>query len=142
MKVNVTREGRYVPKWLDNREQPEGEQMFVTYTPLDGEQRKKFTHKEKPLYSIEIEGKTEEEIDEQVNEQTTKVELRIWTDDEDIAAACNPKIHLLEEDDGDPIDTWAKLLKVPQTKENQISVLVTEITAELSSLSKETDPKN
>ncbi len=131
-----------MPEWEGNRELPEDDQLLITYTPLTGEQRKKYTHKEKPLYSIEVEGKTDEEVEAQIQEQTTRIELRIWTDDDEIAAACKPAIKNLEDLDGDPITTWAQLLAVPQTKENQISVLITEVTTELSNLAKEKDSKN
>ena len=142
MKVNVSRPGRYVPKWNGNRELEDDEQIVVEYTNLTGEQRRKYMHKEKPLYSIETAGRTEEEIEAQIQDQTSRVELRIWTDDADIVMAMKPRILNLTDEDGNPIDTWDKLLAIPQTRENQINVLVAEIETELSTLSKETDSKN
>lgn len=142
MKVNISKEGRFIPEWEGNRDLPESEQVVVEYTALTGEQRKKYTHKEKPLYTVEVEGKTEDEIEEQIQDQTRKVELRIWTDDDKIAAASNIRIGNLEDTDGDPLDTWDKILKAPHTKENQLSVLVTEVESELGTLAKETDTKN
>jgi hypothetical protein len=142
VKVNISREGTYIPKWEDNRDLPEDEQIVVSFVSLTHDERQKYTHKEKPTYSIETEGKTDEEIEAQLEAQTRRAEFKAWTDDDKIAVACKPTIKNLEDTEGNPIDTWAKLLAAPQTAENQIRNLVVEIEAHLGSLAKETDTKN
>jgi hypothetical protein len=142
MKINVSNEGRYVPEWEGNRELPEDEQVVILYTALPHDERKKYTHIEKPSYSVEVEGKSNEELEEELANQTRRAEFRAWTDDAEIAVACKPRVVNLEDLDGNLIDTWAKLLKVPQTKENQIGALITEVEKELGTLAKEKDSKN
>ncbi len=142
MKVNVSRQGIYIPKWEGNRKLEESDQMVVEHEFLSHEQRRRYVHVERPNYSIEVAGKSDKEIEEQLENQTRMVQFKAWDDKEDIAIACKPKIKNLEDEDGNAIDTWDKLLKAPQTKENQLSVLVAEITDYLSDLSKEKDSKN
>jgi hypothetical protein len=141
-RINVSNEGRFVPEWEGNRDLPEEDQLYVEYTCLTHDERKKYVHFEKPSYSIEIEGKSEEEIEEQIQQQTKKIEYKAWTDNDKIAVAMKPRIGNFEDMDGNPIDTWAKLLAVPQTKENQVGALVLEIETELGTLAKEKDSKN
>lgn len=142
MKVNVSNEGRYVPKWMDNRSLPEDEQIVVEFTALSHDQRKKYVHYEKPSYSIETAGKTDKEVEDQLEAQTSRVEFKAWTDNDKIAVASKITITNLESEAGDPIDTWDKLLACPQTKQNQLSVLVTEVETEFGNLSKEKDSGN
>lgn len=143
MKINITREGRYIPKWNGNRDEPDSEQIIVEYTNLTHEQRKKYITNEKPVIHIDdFDRKSDDEIDEDVMRQHARMELKVDTDSDGMVVAMSPKIRNLEDNEGNPIDTWSKLLAVPQTKENQIGALITEITGELSSLSKEKDPKN
>jgi hypothetical protein len=142
MRINISDEGRYVPEWEGNRDLPEDEQIVITYTCIDHNARKKYQHFEKPNYSVETAGKSNEEIEAELTEQTRRVEFKAWTDDDKIAIACKPRITNLEDMDGNPIDTWEKLLKVPQTKGNQIGALISEVEKELGTLAKEDDSKN
>jgi hypothetical protein len=143
LKVNVAREGRYVPKWEGNRDEPESEQIVVEFGYLSFDQRKKFIRKEKPLYVLEdVESKTDEQLDEEIESQRARVEIRVDTDDQGIIKAMNPRIANLEDTDGNAIDTWEKLTSAPATPENKIDKLIAELSTYLSGNAKETDTKN
>jgi hypothetical protein len=143
LKVNISREGRYVPKWEGNRELPDVDQMVVEFNYLSFDQRKKFVRKEKPLYVLEdVESKSDEEIDNEINAQHARVEIRVDTDDQGIIKAMNPRIRNFEDMDGEAIDTWEKLTAAPQTPENKLGKLIEELSTYLSGNAKETDTKN
>ncbi len=143
MKVNVSREGSYIPKWEGNRKQPESEQMLVSYVHLSHNQRNKHIHREKPKVIIEdFETKSDGEIDRDVAAQHSRIEIIADSDDAAILRDMNITIANLEDTEGAPIDTWAKLLVCPQTRENKLAKLVSEISAELSGNAKEKDSKN
>lgn len=142
MKISVSQEERYIPEWEGNRDESEDDQIVIEYTCLDYNHRQKFVHIEKPSYSVEVEGKSDAEVEEQLENQTRRAEFKAWTDDDKITIACKPRITNLEDLDGNPIDTWEKLLATPQTKANQIGALIREVEQELGTLAKDKDLKN
>ncbi len=142
MKVNISQESRYVPEWMGNRDVEDDEQVVVTHRNLSHGERAKYRHVEKTNISIEVAGKTEADIEDQIETQTRRVDIKTWTEDDKIAVACKPTLSGLYDTDDNPIDTWDKLLAAPQTQENQLSVLVAEITAHLATLAAEKDSKN
>ncbi len=144
MKINITREGKYIPKWNDNRELAESEQMHITFRFLTYEERNKFITTEKPTITIEdFDTKSDADLDNDILRQHAKMELKVGTDTDGMLVAMDIKVvNLSDEDTDEPVDTWAKLVKIPQTKDNQIAALITEISGELSSLAKEKGSKN
>lgn len=143
MKISVSRTGSYIPKWHGNRDLPEGEQAICEYDHLPWEVRRKFITKDKTKLIIDdVETKADGELDREIMAQHSKFELTFQTDDEGITAAMKPRFKNLEDESGDVIDTWAKLLKVPVTPENEVDKLITEIVQHCSNEAKEKDLKN
>ena len=143
MKIAVSQTGSYIPKWHGNRKEPESEQLVVEYDHLSWTDRQKFVTKDKSkLILDDIETKSDDEIDQEVTAQHSKFELTFQTDDAGIAAAMHPRFKNFEDGDGNAIDTWAKLLKLPVTPENEIDKLIDEITRKLSGGAKEKNSKN
>ncbi len=144
MKVNISREGRYIPEWRDNRELPDDEQIIVTYSNLSHEEREKYESKEKPILTMtDIEVKTDKQIDEEIDKQFASLQVTVDNaTGEKVAAAMLPKFEHLEDEDGNAITTWAAVLKIPQTKVNQIASLIDEVRTHLVKEAREKDSKN
>lgn len=144
MKVNISREGRFIPEWRDNRKEPEGEQIVVTYSNLSHEERAKYESKEKPIMTMgDIAVKTDEEIDREIDEQVASIQVAIDNEpNEKVAAAMKPTLANLEDEAGNAIATWDALLKIPMTSTNQISSLIDEIRTHLVKEAREKDLGN
>ena len=142
MILNTTQEARYIPEWHGNREEPESSQIVVEFTCLSHDQRKKHIQREKPEMTYKnIDAKTDEEIDAETIAKHAEMKVRFYTDDEGIVKDMRPRIRNLEDENGNPIDTWAKLVAVPVTPDNDVESLVREILVYLSSAAKEKDKK-
>ena len=143
MKTTVSQTGSYVPKWHGNRKEPESEQLIVEYDYLSWTERQKFVTKDKSkLILDDIETKSDDEIDQEVTAQHSKFELTFQTDDAGIVAVMHPRFKNFEDQNGNAIDTWAKLIKLPMTPENEHDKLIEEITRKLSGGAKEKNSKN
>ena len=144
MKVNVSREGRFIPKWNGNSDKPESEQLVVEYSNLSYTERRKYESTEKPVMTVsDIEVKTEKELDKEIDKQFASIQLKVDNEEnEKIAAAMKPRFLNFTKDDDTPITTWAELLDIPQTPENQIAGLIDEIRTHLVKQAREKDPKN
>ena len=143
MKIIIARDGEFRPEWQGNTELPDAEQIVISYKLLSFEQRKKYIKKSKPKLTIDnVENKTDDQLDDDILGQHSRFEMLIDTDDDGIVAAMNPTISNLEDQDGNAIDTWAKLIKLPQSTDNQLEALIGEIMRELSGSTKEKPSKN
>jgi len=143
MKTTVSQTGSFIPKWHDNRDEPESEQLIVEYDHLSWAARQKFITRDKTKYTIDdIEVKTDDEAVVDALDQHAKMEITAQTDDAGITAAMHPRLINFEDENGDAIDTWAKLIKIPSTPENEIELLIGEIITELSAGAKQNKSKN
>ena len=143
MKIAVSQTGSYIPKWHGNRKEPESNQIVVKYDNLSWTERQKFIKKDKAKMILDdVERKGDEELDEEVTTHHSKFEISYSTDDPGIVAAMKPRFENLEDDKGNAINTWAELLALPASRENQTEKLIGEITQVLSSGAKEKNSKN
>ena len=143
MKISISRTGTYIPKWRANRDLPSGEQLVCEYDYLTWEQRQKHITNEASKFILEdLERKKDDDIDREIVAQHNRFEKSFHTDDAAITADMKPRFRNFEDDQGNVIDTWAKVLKTPITPENRIDELITEITGHCSNIEKERDPKN
>ena len=143
MKIPVSRTGSFIPKWLSNQDEPESQQVVCEYNYIPWETRRKYIAKDKTKLIIDdVETQSDTELDTAVMAQHSKFEMTFSTDDEGITAAMKPRFKNLEDDQGNVIDTWDKLLKTPASPENKIDELVTEVIRHCSRQAKEQDIKN
>lgn len=143
MKIPVSQTGSFIPKWRGNRDLLEHEQVICEYDYLPWEARQKFIIRDKTRMIIDdVETKNDSEIDREVMAQHSRFEMSFQTDDQGITAAMKPRFKNLEDEGGNVIDTWAKLLKVPVTPENQVDKLIAEVVRHCAGEAKEKDSKN
>ena len=144
MKVNVSREGQYIPEWKCNRDEPGAEQIIVNYKHLSYDERAKHESKKNPMIRLtEFDLEKKGRMDKAVSAQHASYEMEIESESAvKIAKAMDPTIEHLEDEDGNPIDTWAKLLAIPQNDKNAIAELIVEIRTALVGAAMEKDSKN
>jgi hypothetical protein len=143
MKIPVSRTGSFIPKWRGNRDLPENEQVICEYDYLDWETRRKYIKTEPFKLTIDnVDSKNDEELDREIMAQHSKFEKTFDTDDDGITAAMKPRFKNLEDNDGNAIDTWKKLLETPSSPDNQLDKLIAEVMQHCSGQTKEQDSKN
>jgi hypothetical protein len=110
---------------------------------LDWETRRKYIKTEPFKLTIDnVDSKNDEELDREIMAQHSKFEKTFDTDDDGITAAMKPRFKNLEDNDGNAIDTWKKLLETPVNSDNQLDKLIAEVMQHCSGQTKEKDPKN
>jgi hypothetical protein len=143
MKIPVSQTGSFVPKWRGNRDFPENEQVVCEYNYVDWNTRRKHITSEPFKLTIDnIDAKSNEELDQEIMAQHSKFEKNFNTDDEGITADMKPRFKNLEDENGNAIDTWEKLLKTPVNPSNQLDKLIAEVINHCAGQAKEKEPKN
>ena len=140
MQVNIEKKGTYVPKWNDNRELPEDEQIIIEYSNISTIDRRKF-HKSASTKLIIDDplNKSDADIDREIEKQS-RTEIAVGIDTAGMVRAMKPMVKNCEDQDGNPIDTWEKLLSSPDSC--GLSELIQECEIALSSTQKAPDSKN
>ena len=143
MDITFSERGKFIPKWHGNRDADADEQFYLEYDYLSWTQRSRYLKKKNPKLTVEdLDQKSDEQLDKEILAQHSKFEVEISTNDDGIVKAMKPVIRNFTAN-GKAIDTWDKLIELPQTPENDLAKLVAECTAELSNVSaKEQDSKN
>ena len=145
MKVQVSQIGEYIPKWQGNQELDETEQIVVNFTNLSFDVRRKFEPRRSFRVLIpNVYNVKGNEIDKAIDEALTPDGEMTGSmpDFAGMVRMMKPTFRNLEDQDGNPITTWAELLKLPVTKENHIGDLIEEIELELPKTQEPPDSKN
>lgn len=143
MKINVSNVGKFIPEWNDNKSLPASDQLYFEYEYLSHLQREKHTKREMPEFVLhDIETKSGKRFKEAVNKAHSEMRIKADTDDVAILRDMKIKVHNLEDEAGNPIDTWEKLVDIPQTRENKVKELIDEARAHFINISEGQDSKN
>lgn len=143
MKIPVSQTGSFIPKWRGNRDLDADEQVICEYDYVDWTTRRKYIKSEPFKLTIDnIDSKNDEELDREIMTQHSKFEKTIDTDDEGVVVAMKPRFKNLEDEQGNVIDTWDKLLKTPVNPDNQLDKLIAEVMQHCSGQTREKDTKN
>jgi hypothetical protein len=142
MKCTTERTGEHVPEWNGNRALPADEQILVTWTNLSWETRKRYLKTSAAKIVVrDAAKKSEAEIDEDVEKQLESIEQTFQTDVDGIVRASEVKLAGLEID-GAAVDTWEKLIKIPDSAGLKVSALIQEIREVVGNRTKEPHRKN
>ena len=152
MRISVSKEGKYVPKWQGNRDLVGDDQIYVTYTNLPGYERDRFvSQRELKVLVPDVYNAKDSDIDGAVDKALAKTKIVDGeiiperTDNAGMTRAMKPVFHNLETEDGAKVESWTDFLKLPFTRENHLDELRQEIERELPSTQEpieEKDSKN
>lgn len=133
MRIAVTKDSKYVPKWNGNRELAESEQFYLTYSNLSLDERAKYQTEGQLIVHIpDVYDAKTRDIDDAVKKATApKVVDGDYTqgrvDRPGMVRAMKPEFHNFETEDGTPVKSWSDFLKLPVSRMNQLDALRSEI---------------
>lgn len=131
MRIEVTKQGEFIPKWNGNLELPSDEQIIVRWTRLSKAERKRFSKTSNSEIIIHNFGdKSDKDIDKELDQ--TDLKTTVNTDTDGMLKAMKITFENLETNEG-AIATWEEINRVPG---NYFDGLILEVTTHVQSESK------